>query len=165
MIGQKITLVAAKDKNNAIGIDNQMPWHIPEDFAFFKEYTMGKPIIMGRKTWESLPKNPLPGRRNLVVTRNDSYKAKGAEIFSSLAKALEACAKEPEICIVGGAEIYQQGIDLATDLMVTEVDLEVSNANRFFPVILDHRWKSVVLKQKEKSIKGLSFDLIHYTRL
>ncbi|QRN41299.1 MAG: dihydrofolate reductase [Neisseriaceae bacterium] len=165
MVKQKITLVVAKDRNNAIGVDNQIPWYIPEDFAFFKEYTMGKPIIMGRKTWESLPKKPLPGRQNLVVTHNKAYEAKGAEVFFSLEKALEVCAAECEICIIGGAEIYLQSIELATDLIVTEVDLEVENASSFFPRISDKNWKRIPLKQKQISINKISFNLMHYIRM
>ena len=98
---QTITLIAAVGENGCIGIGNAMPWHLPEDFAFFKQYTLGKPVLMGRKTWESLPRRPLPGRRNIVVSRQSGYQADGAEVMPSLAAALAACAGEREIIVMG----------------------------------------------------------------
>ena len=119
---QKITLVAAVGSNGCIGVGNDMPWHIPEDFAFFKAYTSNKPVVMGRKTWESLPKKPLPNRRNIVVSRQADYVATGAEIVPDLAAALALCNTVEEIILMGGAQIYNQALSLATDLRLTEVD-------------------------------------------
>ena len=106
----KITLIAACAENLCIGAGNAMPWHIPEDFAFFKAYTLGKPVIMGRKTWESLPVKPLPERRNIVISRQADYCAAGAETAASLEAALALCADMGEIVIMGGAQIYAQAM-------------------------------------------------------
>ncbi|MDN8582301.1 dihydrofolate reductase, partial [Eikenella corrodens] len=111
-----ITLIAAVADNCCIGSGNAMPWHIVEDFAFFKRYTLGKPVVMGRKTWDSLPKKPLPGRRNIVITRQPLWQAEGAERADSLDAALAMLVDVPEIIIMGGAQIYAQALPLATDL-------------------------------------------------
>ena len=100
-----ITLIAAVASNRCIGSGNAMPWHIAEDFAFFKRYTLGKPVVMGRKTWDSLPKKPLPGRRNIVITRQPRWQAEGAERADSLDAALSVLAEVPEIIIMGGARV------------------------------------------------------------
>ena len=112
---QKITLVAAVAQNRVIGRDNQMIWHIPEDFAFFKRFTSGKPVLMGRKTWDSLPRKPLPNRRNIVVSRQAGWQAEGAEVFADVQAALSACADAPEIIVMGGEQIYGIGNGFAFD--------------------------------------------------
>ena len=132
---QKITLIAACAPDRCIGIGNAMPWHLPEDFAFFKSYTLGKPVIMGRKTWESLPKKPLPGRRNIVISRRPDYPADGAELAYGLKEAFALCTEAEEIIVMGGAQIYAQALPFATDLRITEVDVQVTNGDAFFPSI------------------------------
>lgn len=159
---QKITLVVATAKNGCIGIHNDMPWHIPEDFAFFKTYTSGKPVIMGRKTWESLPKKPLPNRRNIVISRNTDYVAEGAEVVNGLQDALALCAQEAEIIIMGGAQIYAEALPLATDLRITEVDLVV-DGDAFFPVVNQTMFIECE-RLPHLSAKGIGFDFVHYHR-
>ena len=157
-----ITLIAAAAQNRCIGINNTMPWHIPEDFAFFKAYTGGKPVIMGRKTWESLPKKPLPDRRNIVVTRNADYAAEGAETAPSLDAALALCGDVEEIIVMGGAQIYAQALPLATGLRITEVRLDVAG-DAFFPEFSADDWREVS-RESFVSAKGIGFDFVHYTR-
>ena len=105
---QKITLIAACAPDRCIGINNTMPWHLPEDFAFFKAYTLNKPVVMGRKTWESLPRKPLPGRRNIVISRQAGYTAEGAETVGSLEEALALCAAVEEITMLGRLDAQQR---------------------------------------------------------
>lgn len=159
---QKITLIAALAQNHVIGKNNQMPWHIPEDFAFFKQYTMGKPVIMGRKTWESLPKKPLPNRRNIVITRQMGFQAAGAEVFSSVQAALNACADAGEIIIMGGEQIYAQTLDLATDLRLTEVKL-TPDGDAFFPKFSPECWQKKS-HETHLSKNNIEFAFTHYTR-
>lgn len=159
-MSQQITLVVATAKNGCIGINNDMPWHIPEDFAFFKAYTTGKPVIMGRKTWESLPRKPLPNRVNVVISRQADYVAECAQVVTSLQDALALCEQVPEIIIMGGAQIYAEALPLATDLRVTEVDLSI-DGDAFFPVIARNRWREVE-RREQVSDKGIAFAFVHY---
>ena len=159
---QKITLIAACADNGCIGIDNTMPWHLPEDFVFFKQYTLEKPVVMGRKTWESLPKKPLPGRRNIVITRQADYAAAGAEQAESLEAALHMYADAPEIIIMGGAQIYAQAMPLATDLRITEVKLQVAG-DAFFPKVDETDWCEVA-REPCMSSKGTAYAFVHYLR-
>ena len=152
---QTITLIAAVGENGCIGIGNAMPWHLPEDFAFFKQYTLGK-------TWESLPRRPLPGRRNIVVSRQSGYQADGAEVMPSLAAALAACAGEREIIVMGGAEIYRQALDSATDLRLTEVRLAPAG-DAFFPSFDRGLWHEES-RSSQQSADGTAFDFVHYRR-
>ncbi len=158
----KITLVAAADNNFCIGMNNDIPWHIPEDFAFFKAYTTGKPCIMGRKTWESLPKKPLPNRTNIVLSNDASYVADGAQVFGHLETALASVADSEEIIIMGGAQIYRIALSLATDIRLTEVKLDVEG-DAFFPKLDTVLWQEVE-RQNQVSAKGIAFDLVHYQR-
>lgn len=126
----RIGLVWAEAKGGVIGAGGGMPWHVPEDLAHFKAVTSGSPVVMGRKTWESLPERfrPLPGRRNIVVTRNEDWSADGAERAASLDAALAAAtdAEAPEwVWIIGGGELFREAIGSADRLEVTELDVEV----------------------------------------
>lgn len=159
---QKITLIAAVAQNRVIGTNNDMPWHIPEDFAFFKQYTSGKPVLMGRKTWDSLPKKPLPNRQNIVITRQTAWQADGAQVFTNIQAALNAHADAPEIIIMGGAEIYQQIIESATDLRLTEVHLQ-PQGNALFPEFSPQQWREIS-RQSHVSQNGIAFDLVHYQK-
>lgn len=159
----KITLIAAYAKRRVIGIDNAMPWHLPEDFAFFKSYTTGKPVVMGRKTWESLPRKPLPGRRNIVVTRQSGYRAEGAETAADLEAALALCAGAEETVIMGGAQIYAQALPSATDLRLTEVSLDVAG-DAFFPEFESDGWKEVS-RETHTGAKGIEYAFVHYVRV
>lgn len=137
-----ISLVVAVSRNGVIGRDGGLPWHISSDLKRFKEITMGKPVIMGRKTWEGLPRKPLPGRRNIVVTRSTDYTAEGAEVVASAEAALALCADEPEVSIIGGGEIYRLFWPLADRLYLTEVDMEV-DGDTFFPAPDPSEWREV----------------------
>lgn len=159
---QKLTIVVAMAKNNrAIGLNNALPWHLPEDLKNFKALTTGKPIIMGRHTWLSLGR-PLPNRRNLVISRDLFYKAEGADVFHSLFDAIASCRKEPEVCIIGGANVYKQAIHLATDLYLTEVDISVEG-DSFFPEFNEKEWNQVN-KEEQTSENGTPFTVFHYQR-
>lgn len=131
----EIVIIAAVAKNGVIGKDNQLLWHIPEDMKHFREATAGKPVIMGRKTWESLPERfrPLPGRRNVVITRQPAFPASGAELADSLEGALQQCQNEACVFVIGGAEIYAQAMPRADRLLLTEVDI-TPQGDAFFPI-------------------------------
>jgi len=129
----QLVLVAAMGRNRELGANNQLLWHLPEDLAHFKRLTLGKPVLMGRKTWESLPPRfrPLPGRRNLVLTRGGPLE--GAETVRSMAEALQLCQGDLELCVIGGAEVYALALPLATRLELTEVGASFAHADCFFP--------------------------------
>ena len=135
----KVTLVVAIAENGVIGRDGGLPWKLSTDMRRFKETTMGKPIIMGRRTWESFPKGALPGRRNIVVTRDRAYVAEGAEIALSLEEALERAKSEAEVCVIGGGEIYAQALPVADRLDVTHVLAEI-DGDTLFPPIDPETW-------------------------
>ena len=158
----QITLIAALAQNRVIGNANQIPWHIPEDFAFFKRYTTGKPIIMGRKTWDSLPRKPLPNRRNIVVTHQNPWQAAGAEAAHDFQAALQACAGEQEAVIIGGAQIYAAALPFATDLRLTEIALNPAG-DTHFPEFSRNEWREIS-REAHVSAKGVAYDLVHYQR-
>jgi dihydrofolate reductase len=128
----RITVIAAVARNGVIGRDGRIPWHIPGDLPRFKRITMGHPVIMGRRTWESLGR-PLPGRRNIVISRTPGYAAGGAEVFASLAEALAACAGAPEVFVIGGTEVYREALAVADRLLLTEIDADFEGDARFPP--------------------------------
>lgn len=143
----KVTLVVAIAENGVIGRDGGLPWRLSTDMKRFRETTMGKPVVMGRKTWESFPKRPLPGRRNIVVTRDHAYGgAEGAETALSLGEALERVRGEPEMCILGGGEIYAQALPLADRLDVTHVLAEI-DGDTHFPPIDPETWHAISVEE------------------
>ncbi len=139
----KLHLIYARARNGVIGKDNQMPWHLPEDLAHFKRITLGQPVIMGRKTWDSLPPKfrPLPGRLNIVVTRQASWQAGGALRAGSIEEAMRLCGDAPDAWIMGGAEIYRQAEPLASTAVVTEIDADFEG-DAYAPE-LGPRWREV----------------------
>lgn len=139
----EIILIAAVAKNRVIGKDNQLLWNIPEDMAHFKSMTAGHAVLMGRKTWESLPERfrPLPGRRNIVISRNPAFQAAGAELADSLKKGIEIASTADKLFIIGGADIYRQALPLADRLEITEVDL-APDGDAWFPEIQPEHWTS-----------------------
>jgi len=157
-----ISLVVAMAENHVIGINNTLPWHLPEDLKHFKAMTLGKPVVMGRKTWDSIGR-PLPGRRNIVVTRNADWSADGAEVAHSLDAALALAGGVEEICVIGGAELYRQAIDAADRLLVTEVGLTVAG-DAFFPVIDRSRWQETARESNQRE-DGLSYAFVEYRLL
>jgi dihydrofolate reductase len=138
-----LALIVARTRNGVIGRDNRMPWHLSEDLRYFKRITLGKPVIMGRNTWESLGK-PLPGRDNIVITRNTDYRAEGAHIVNSLnaaitlANALAAEKNLSEIMIIGGAQIYREALPRVQRAYITEIDADIEG-DAFFPT-LEGEW-------------------------
>jgi dihydrofolate reductase len=138
----RVALVAAAAKNGVIGRDGALPWRIPSDLKRFKAVTMGKPIIMGRKTWDSLPKKPLPGRLNIVLTRHRGFKAEGAVVAGTRDAALEAADSAEEICVIGGGEIYQLFLPVASRIYLTEVDAMVEG-DAYFPPLDKSLWMEV----------------------
>ena len=137
----RIVFVVAVAKNGVIGRDGGLPWRISSDLKRFRAITMGKPVIMGRKTWESLPRKPLDGRTNIVVTRNRDFAAPGALIATSLKNAL-ARAQGEEVCIIGGGELFREAMPIADRLYVTEIDLEIAG-DTFFPPVDPVVWREV----------------------
>jgi dihydrofolate reductase len=136
-----ISLIVAMAKNGVIGRDNRLPWRLPADLAHFKRVTMGKPMVMGRKTWESLP-GLLPGRRHIVVTRDSHYHAEGCTLVHSLEQALEVAGEVPEVMVVGGGTIYKELLPQADRLYLTQVDTEVDGDARF-PKIDFSQWREL----------------------
>lgn len=143
----KISLIVAVSRNGVIGIDNQLPWHLPEDLKYFKSVTMGKPIIMGRKTFDSIGR-PLPGRTNIVITRDSSWQVDGVEVARTLAQAMAlgqlACAQADvdEAMVIGGEQIYRMTLPAADRLYLTEVQAEVEG-DAFFPEFDTKDWHQV----------------------
>ncbi len=135
-----ISMIWAMGRDNALGCKNRMPWHIPADFAYFKKVTMGKPVIMGRKTFESIGK-PLPGRKNIIITGNKAFEAQGCSIAGSAEEAI-ALAGEEEAFVIGGAEIYRAFLPSADNLYITQID-ETFEADTFFPELDYSQWEMV----------------------
>ena len=140
-----ITLVVARARNGVIGRDNGMPWHLPADLKRFKAITVGKPVVMGRKTFESIGK-PLPGRHNIVLTRQANWQADGVTVVPNLAEAIVAAGLDPRtrgaVMIIGGAEIYALALPVATRIELTEVDAE-PEGDTFLPAFDPARWEEV----------------------
>ncbi len=137
----KLTLVVAVARNRVIGLNNALPWHLPNDLQFFKRTTMGKPIIMGRKTYESIGR-PLPGRLNIVISRNPELTAPGCTVVNSLDAALQAADPAAEYMLIGGASLYQQALPLAQRLWLTEVAAEPTG-DVFFPALDTLEWREL----------------------
>lgn len=123
-------MIAAMANNRVIGLDNKMPWHLPADLQHFKKVTTGKPVIMGRKTFESIGR-PLPGRRNIIITRNSEYTAQGIEVVTTPDAALKLVATAEEVMIIGGGNIYEQFLPKAERLYLTFIDLDVKGDTQF----------------------------------
>jgi dihydrofolate reductase len=148
-----ITIIAAIAKNNALGKDNQLLWHLPDDFKRFKNITTGHYIIMGRKTFESFPK-PLPNRTHVIISRQKNYTQLNCIVVTSLQKAIEACPKNEEIFIIGGGEIYNQSMAIADKLDITRVNHSFE-ADTFFPEIDFTKWKLIFKELHSKDEKHL----------
>lgn len=136
----KISIIAAVDRHMAIGFQNKLLFWLPNDLKRFKALTTGNTIIMGRKTFESLPKGALPNRRNVVLSSNPVIQCPGAEIFPSLEAALQSCEEDEHVYIIGGASVYQQALHFADELCLTEIDSAAPEADAFFPEILPAIW-------------------------
>ena len=137
-----ISMIVARTRNNVIGRDNQMPWKISADLQFFKKVTMGYPVIMGRKTWESIGR-PLPGRRNIVVSRNSELHLEGAELANSLDAALDALSELPRVFVIGGEQLFTQAFPKADRLYITEIDLDINDGDTFFHIPNELEWQEI----------------------
>lgn len=137
----QVSVIVAVTRNNAIGRKGDLLFHISEDLRRFKAITMGHPIIMGRKTFESFPKGALPGRRNIVISRQADYAAPGIEVVCSLADAIALVTDVDEAFVIGGGEIYRQAIAVADKLYLTEIKADIDDADTFFPEIVDEEWQ------------------------
>lgn len=144
-----INIIVAIANNGAIGRKGGLLFPISADLKRFKAITMGHPILMGRKTFESFPKGPLPGRRNIVVTRNAGYSCEGAETAGSLQQAIEMASGADEVFIIGGGEIYRQAFSMADRLILTEIDADAPDADTFFPEINNDQWQIVEQSEPE----------------
>lgn len=151
----EIIIISALAENNVIGKDNQIPWHIREDLLRFKKLTLGYPIIMGRKTWESLGCKPLPGRRNIILTSQKNYSSKGCEAFQSLDEAIAATGMAEKIFLIGGESIYREGLGIANTLELTRVHKEVEGDVQF-PDIDFNQWQ-LIEHEKRKGFSFLSY--------
>ena len=159
-----ISLVVAVAKNRAIGKDGHLLCHLPEDMRHFREVTLGKPVIMGRKTWESLPEafRPLPGRHNIVVSRNAAYQAEGATVATSLEEALAQAGNADQVSIIGGADIFRLALPIADILDMTEIEADF-DADTFFPEFQLEDWQEISRKTQQ-SKSGLTFSFVEYRR-
>lgn len=158
-----ISIIVAVGKNNEIGKDNQLLWHLPNDLKYFKQITMGLPVIMGRKTYESIGR-PLPGRVNVIITRNSNFQPEGCIVVDSIQNAMKATMPANDIMIIGGAEIYTQTLPIADRIYVTEVEAELE-ADKFFPSIDNSYWEEISRKHNSKDEKNeFNHDFVVYKR-
>ena len=159
----RIGLIWAQAHDRVIGKDGVMPWHLPEDLAHFKRTTLKYSVIMGRRTWDSIPSRfrPLPGRRNIVVTRQADWHHDGADRAADLGQALQLCADDARVWIIGGAQIYAQALPLADELVVTEIDADFEG-DAFAPA-LGPEWREVA-RDSLTTASGLRLAFITYRR-
>ena len=159
----QLSLIFARSRNGVIGCHNTLPWHLPEDLAHFKATTLGQPVIMGRKTWDSLPPKfrPLPGRLNIVVTRQREWQDSGACAAHSLEHALQLCPSDAAPWVIGGAEIYQQAMTLATRAVVTVIDADYEG-DAFAPQF-NSDWQETA-REPHVAANGLSYSFVTYLR-
>lgn len=135
----RISLIAAAARNGIIGRDGRLPWHLPNDFRYFKRMTLGRPIVMGRRTWESLD-GPLPERRNIVMTRQKGFTAPGARVVATADEAISAADDADELMIIGGGQVYAQFLEAAGRVYLTRVDADI-NGDTSFPTLDERRWR------------------------
>ena len=158
-------LIYARSRNNVIGVNGDLPWHLPEDLAHFKRTTLGQPVIMGRVTWESIPDKfrPLPGRSNVVVSRQTDFSAPGAQVVSSLQAAMDLFTAEEVVWLIGGAQLYAQAMPLAKQLVITEIDTNYEG-DAFAPSIQAIEWKETQ-RTTHTSSQGLGYSLVTLERI
>lgn len=161
-----IALIFARAANGTIGLNNTIPWHVPEDMAHFKTQTAGAPVVMGRKTWDSLPPRfrPLPGRTNIVVTRQADWQAEGAARVGSLQEALALTAGVPVAWVIGGAQIYAEAEPLAQRAVVTEIARDYEG-DAFAPVLDAAVWRETKRESHVSAKDGLPFAFVNYERI
>lgn len=158
----QLCLVAALASNGVIGTAGRLPWYLPEDLRHFKALTLGHPVIMGRRTWESIGK-PLPGRENIVVSRQRAYDAPGARVCGSLDESLAQCADAPIAFVIGGADLYAAALPIADRLEFTEISAAFRGDTRF-PAFDRGAWRET-RREAQTSADGLRFDFVRYERV
>ncbi|MCM1076819.1 MAG: dihydrofolate reductase [Bacteroides sp.] len=161
-----VTIIVACTRDFAIGRDGDLLYHISDDLKRFKTLTMGHPIIMGRKTFESFPKGALPGRRNIVVTRNPSYAAPGIEIAGSLDEAIRMCSESSECFVIGGGQIYSEALPIASKIELTLIDAETPDADTHFPALKSSEWSfpgSIEFQRKDPK-SGVNYTFLTLER-
>lgn len=158
----RLTLIAAVARNDVIGRDNKLPWRLSEDLQHFKALTMGHPMIMGRKTWESLP-GKLPGRPHIVITRNPTYQAEGATVANSLHAAVAAAGGVDEVFIIGGAELYAQAFEFADRLQLTEIAADF-DGDAWFPHWNRAAWNETA-RETHRAEAGFDYAFVTYERM
>lgn len=163
----QISIIVACSRNGVIGVDNSLPWRLPEDLRHFKDVTMGKPMIMGRKTFDSIGR-ALPGRTTLVVTRQRDWQREGVEVCSTLDAALARAeqyltAEQREVMIVGGEQVYRQCLPLASRIYLTRIDADV-DGDAFFPEFDQSQWRQLVREDGCSSTAGLKFSFVTLAR-
>lgn len=161
---RRVAAIVAAGNDGAIGRDGDLPWHIAGDMRRFKSLTMGHPVIMGRRTWDSLPRRPLPGRRNIVVSHNPEFRAEGAETAPSVETAIAACAADEIPFVIGGGQIYAAAFPLLTEILMTRVDTSVENADTFFPALKEDEWSVSEQSETMTTDQGLSYRFLTYRR-
>ncbi|MDE6298415.1 MAG: dihydrofolate reductase [Muribaculaceae bacterium] len=161
----EINMIVAAGRDGAIGRKGDLIWHLPGDLKRFKQLTMGHPVVMGRKTWESLPKRPLPGRRNIVVTRNPSYIAEGAEVMTSADEVISAVGEAAPF-IMGGGEIYRLFYPYVTNLYLTEADADCDDADARISLPREEEgWEIVEKTEWNTTPEGIPFRFVDYRRV
>jgi dihydrofolate reductase len=156
-----LTIIVATDASNGIGINNSLPWHLPEDLAHFKRLTSGHPIIMGRKTFDSIGR-PLPNRRNIVISRNAEWRHEGVERAASLQEALAMVDGVDDAFVIGGGQIFEQALPLVGKLVITRIAQNYA-CDAFFPQLSAGQWQEVA-REEHVSAAGLPYAFITYTR-
>lgn len=161
-----ITIIAAIDQQNGLGFENNLLFRLPADLKRFKSLTTGHTVVMGRKTFDSLPKGALPNRRNIVLSRNKGLTCPGAEVFGSLQEALEHCTGQEEVFVMGGASLYSQAMEMADVLQITEIHATAPKADVFFPAIDTKLWKE---KSREPHLHDekhpCDYDFVEYIKV
>ncbi len=162
MMQPQLTIVVAVDAQRGIGINNTLPWRLPEDLAHFKRTTIDHPIIMGRKTFDSIGR-PLPNRRNIVITRNPQWRHEGVESAGSLQEAIRLAGDVPA-CIIGGAQIFAEALPLTDRLVITEID-KTFHCDTFFPAIDPAQWQEVARETHHSEQNGCDYAFVTYQRI
>lgn len=155
-----ISIIAAVGRKNELGKNNDLIWHFHKDMVFFRETTTGATVLMGRKTFESLPK-ALPKRRNIVITGDENYQAEGAEVCHSIADALKLCEND-KVFVIGGGKIYQQFLDMADSLYLTEIEAVCTDADTYFPAFNKADYSREILAEYEEN--GIRFSHVLYKK-
>jgi len=159
----KLSLIVAMAENRIIGINKKMPWHLSADLKKFKKITMGHPIIMGRKTFESIGR-PLPGRKNIIISRNADYQQEGCEVFNNLDKAIQSCDTEEEVFVIGGATLYESILDKSDRLYITEIKKSFEG-DTWFPEINQQEWSEYEREDiSDDSSVDFSYSFVSYKR-